>query len=991
MRYNVLKVKKYLFLLLCISAIVASDIRKINIEGLSSDNINSIYYGENGILWLATDQGLNKYDGVNNSVYRSNPFITTALNGNRIWHVEGYNTDTLLVVSDNALHLFTPKNYSFIRFNIESRPTSIYKDGSEFWVTSRDKGVYRLDQNKTLHHYKFDPLNPFSIPTSEFEFTDGVRFATDNDGKTWLATEKGLCSIDKNTNFVSRYFRSNTNNKLLSDKINSLFFENGVLYIGTEKGLNYLSVKDMAFTSENDLKNYKIYNIIKDDDTLLVVTDRGIFSVDAKTVNRFSEQRFKLITTGLQGDILWSKNSTNFYYNGTIENVKATISQIVNTKNGDFLISTNEGVYTFGKSESGVFESNKKLSISDKIIFKKLFDLDIYDSFIKQIDVSTIDDYDIYKDSIWFIKKGSIFSYSDNVVSNYEYNPRDPNTFPKQITSVNTYDNFLWVGSAESGLFKYDLNNLDLIKHYQFDIKNPTSLQTSIVTSLVSDSNDNLWVGSGGDGLFKFEKESDGFLKFNSSSGLKSEIITDLNSYKNILLVITKEGVNYLKGGELLFKSLDREDGLFINDFSNLEFYSVDSNLFAKVDKQVFGINFDLIETSASNYKPVINEIIGIDSKNNRLSLDFVNNSVVVPHDITSLEIGVSIPSLYKAKQNLYSYRFGSKNSNPLIIKKAGEVISIPKRGYFDKVLELGDKNKESIFSTVSFDYRPPWYFTWWAITSYLVFAFGGIYVFTAIRAKKLQQQLEESRRSEELEEARNLQLQLLAKKVPEIKHVEVETYIRTATEVGGDYYDFFELDDGTLIAACGDATGHGATSGMMVSITKAGLKGIEKRSPHEMLTDLNNIVKSVEIGRIRMSLNLLEFKNGHVNISSAAMPPVYHYSKKTNSVNEIELVGTPLGSFYDEEFDKYQIDFEDGDALVLMSDGLPEAPNHNGEMLDYPAVKRCIKENGSKSASGIKDSLIELSDRWLDGIQNPDDITLVIFKKNKAGKIANA
>ena len=65
------------------------------------------------------------------------------------------------MVSDNALHLFTPKNYSFIRFNIESRPTSIYKDGSEFWVTSRDKGVYRLDQNKILHHYKFDPLKLF--------------------------------------------------------------------------------------------------------------------------------------------------------------------------------------------------------------------------------------------------------------------------------------------------------------------------------------------------------------------------------------------------------------------------------------------------------------------------------------------------------------------------------------------------------------------------------------------------------------------------------------------------------------------------------------------------------------------------------------------------------------------------------------------------------------------------------------------------------------
>ncbi|OUV41501.1 MAG: hypothetical protein CBC68_05815, partial [Candidatus Marinimicrobia bacterium TMED108] len=344
-----------------------------------------------------------------------------------------------------------------------------------------------------------------------------------------------------------------------------------------------------------------------------------------------------------------------------------------------------------------------------------------------------------------------------------------------------------------------------------------------------------------------------------------------------------------------------------------------------------------------------------------------------------------------KSKQNLYNYSYGSANEIESFTKKAGEKISIPKRGYSDKVLKIQSASLNSLQSQINFNYIPPWYFTWWAISSYAVFAIGGIYVFTTLRAKKLQQQMEESRKSEELEEARDLQLKLLAKKVPEMKNVEVETYIRTATEVGGDYYDFFELDDGTLIAACGDATGHGATSGMMVSITKAGLKGIQKRSPNEMLTDLNNIVKSVEIGRIRMSLNLLEFKNGHVNISSAAMPPVYHFSKKNNSVNEIELVGTPLGSFYDEEFDKYQVDFEDGDALVLMSDGLPEAPNHTGELLDYPAVKKCIKDNGSKSASGIKDSLIELSDNWLDGIQNPDDITLVIFKKKESGGIAKA
>ena len=88
-----------------------SDLKKLNIEGLSSDNINTIYSDVNGLLWIGTDQGLNRYDGLENKVFRSNPFNTTSLSGNRIWHIENYNKDTLVVISDNALHLFTPKNY----------------------------------------------------------------------------------------------------------------------------------------------------------------------------------------------------------------------------------------------------------------------------------------------------------------------------------------------------------------------------------------------------------------------------------------------------------------------------------------------------------------------------------------------------------------------------------------------------------------------------------------------------------------------------------------------------------------------------------------------------------------------------------------------------------------------------------------------------------------------------------------------------------------
>ena len=152
-----------LFLNLTLLPLSASDLKKLNIDGLSSNNINTIYSDANGLLWIGTDQGLNRYDGLENKVFRSNPFNLKSLSGNRIWHVDNYNEDTLIVISDDAIHLFTPKNYTFKRYEIQSRPTSVYREKYNFWITTLDQGVYKFARDKELQHYKFDPLNPFSI------------------------------------------------------------------------------------------------------------------------------------------------------------------------------------------------------------------------------------------------------------------------------------------------------------------------------------------------------------------------------------------------------------------------------------------------------------------------------------------------------------------------------------------------------------------------------------------------------------------------------------------------------------------------------------------------------------------------------------------------------------------------------------------------------------------------------------------------------------
>ena len=76
-------------------------------------------------------------------------------------------------------------------------------------------------------------------------------------------------------------------------------------------------------------------------------------------------------------------------------------------------------------------------------------------------------------------------------------------------------------------------------------------------------------------------------------------------------------------------------------------------------------------------------------------------------------------------------------------------------------------------------------------------------------------------RKTKELEEARNLQLSMLPKSVPEVPDLEIAVYMKTASEVGGDYYDFKYDRNGTLIIAIGDATGHGMKAGTMVATIK--------------------------------------------------------------------------------------------------------------------------------------------------------------------------
>ena len=185
-----------------------------------------------------------------------------------------------------------------------------------------------------------------------------------------------------------------------------------------------------------------------------------------------------------------------------------------------------------------------------------------------------------------------------------------------------------------------------------------------------------------------------------------------------------------------------------------------------------------------------------------------------------------------------------------------------------------------------------------------------------------------------------------------------------------------------SIYAVCGDATGHGTSSGMMVSIIKSGLNGLPSLSTDKVLYELNNIVKKIDLGTLKMSLNICEIKNGSITLSSAAMPPIYLYNSKSKKTEEILIRGLPLGGLKNETFDIQKKKFNKGDVLVMLSDGLPEAENDAGELYDYERVMELINKNASKTAKEIKDKMIGEVDVWLDGKVPDDDVSIVVVKK---------
>lgn len=250
------------------------------------------------------------------------------------------------------------------------------------------------------------------------------------------------------------------------------------------------------------------------------------------------------------------------------------------------------------------------------------------------------------------------------------------------------------------------------------------------------------------------------------------------------------------------------------------------------------------------------------------------------------------------------------------------------------------------------------------------------------LRVQHAQEKAENERRARELEEARQLQFSMLPKQVPQLPHLDIAAYMKPATEVGGDYYDFQVSEDGTLTVAIGDATGHGLKAGTMVSVVKSLFVSLADHPdiPH-IFERKSRVLKEMKLRGLFMAMTMVKVRGRRMSFSIAGMPPILHYRDATGAIEEVMIKAPPLGGITGYQYKQQELNLDSGDVVVLMSDGLPERFNEQGEMLDYRKVHDALLTAPDRAPQAIIDRLEQVGDEWGGGRTQDDDVTFVVVK----------
>ena len=1015
-------------------------------NSLSNDQTRSLYQDPDGTLWVGTLDGLNKFDPANEKFiqYKHDPDNPNSLSNNKIWalYKDPSKNNVLWIGTENGLNrLDTQRNtFTIDQADINNSTAlsspiinEIYKDQWGVMWFGTEGGLNKMEPGRI----SFRNVNNANNNTNGLNVW-AISGSKKNDNNLWVGTYgEGLNKLDRNNNTLSRYrsgpsdpFNSN------SDSIRSLYQDpdeaGKVLWVGTNRSglfrldLQHKRSKQYKLSTEN--KHSISSNLVRN---IYETRDGMLWIASGYGLNKFDRNQ-QVFTRYLFQDTTYVSAILSLYNN--IADKRKPLASILNVTDFQditqpFTLNSETKILLIGVGEgfTSLFDFGWLENEQGETICKMDFNqtrhaggagknrLQIWGLTLKpgkyNLHYQTDDSHSWGKwnapppqnPNMWGIQAFKIDDKEYNLILQNINKKEKNNSIVNDNATAILEDSYgmLWIGTINSGLSKLDRKS-DHFTNYQADAFTPGSLSNNAINALYEDKNGVMWVGTDY-GLNKYDPKNDTFTAYTSKDGLPNNTIINILEDKdgNIWLA-TYNGISRFnpdenkRNGKMTFINYNINDGLQFNSYFRGSCYtSANGELF-------FGGSNGLTSFYPGKNNPKPPRVLITDFQ--------IFNQPVEPGPRSPLkkQINKTEQIHLDYDQNVFSFefvalQFSSPEKNQYLYKMDGfdeDWIDGHRRYATYTNLDPGKytfrvkaSNSDGVWNesgtSIHIIISPPWWKTWYAYIAYITIFLGLFWTTRRLELNRRREkenkrilQLENQRKSEELERARQLQLSMLPKQVPQLPNLDIAVYMNPATEVGGDYYDFHLSSGGTLTVAVGDATGHGLNAGMMVTASKSLFETLAESSDIlGIMNQSNRVIRQMNLVNLKMAICLLKINGLNLEASGAGMPPLLLYRKGTGQLEEFEFNGMPLGSLDSFPYTNKQIKLQSGDKIILMSDGFPERMNLNSEMLDYPRAYDSIRSAAAKSPQEMVDQLVLKSESWANGRPQDDDVTFVVIE----------
>jgi two-component sensor histidine kinase/ligand-binding sensor domain-containing protein/PAS domain-containing protein len=477
-------------------------------QGLSQSSIYCILQDHEGFMWFGTQDGLNKYDGYNFTVYTYNEFDPKSLSDNLITTIYEDKSGIIWVGTDSGgLNKFNRETESFTHYTHNSnqpdtlganRVLSIYEDEpGTLWIGTDGGGLNKFNpKTEQFTHYTHntDDLGSLNNDTVLAIYEDSL-------GSLWIGTDGGgLNKFNPETGHFTHYTHDLTNpHSLSSNTVLSIYEDQtGKLWFGTNGGgLNEFNRQTENFThylpnpEHPDSLNHNTVSAIAEDHfgNLWLGTTSWYVHSYGTALDKFDPK---------------TKQFTHYIHDPA--NPNSLSDNIVG-----FVFKDNSGILWVGTGFGGVNKLDLKSPKFEHYHHNPSNPNNLSDNRIMSI-------YEDQEGVVWIgTVNGGLdkFEPQTGKFTHYRHDSNNPNS----LISDNVWSIYedsagmLWIGTFGSGLDKFDRKK-GIFTHFQHNPNHPSSLSENTVTSIYEDNSGTLWIGTFGGGLNKFNKKTEQFSQY---------------------------------------------------------------------------------------------------------------------------------------------------------------------------------------------------------------------------------------------------------------------------------------------------------------------------------------------------------------------------------------------------------------------------------------------------------------------------------------------